>query len=380
VNHGTKTTQWQHPRTGRKKAVSDSLPFGWERQVLTDNTVVYVDHNNKKTTFSDPRLAFAVEEKKEGSFRQRYDASTRALQVLHGKDLSGTVAVVTGASSGVGYETARAMARHGCRVVLACRSEERAEAAMARIRKERSQAMLRFLPLDLQSLDSVKRFVMRFRVEFDKLDYLVLNAGVFGLGHQVTEDGFETIMQVNYISHFYLTLLLHKTLCASYRSRVVVLTSESHRFSEMTADSVTPRLFQPAASEFSSILQYNDSKLLCLLFAQTLSRKFRHLGVRCNAVHPGNMISTGLSSSWWFYRLLFLLFRPFTKSADQAAGSVVFSLASPEMEAVERFTYINNCFPTRPGNNATAEMGEAAWDMTIACLGKRLADGDWVER
>ena len=126
---------------------------------------------------------------------------------------------MTGASSGVGYETARALARHGCRVVMACRSEERAEAAMARIRKERSQAMLRFLPLDLQSLDSVKRFVMRFRVEFDKLDFLVLNAGVFGLGHRVTEDGFETMMQVNYISHFYLTLLLHKTLCASYRSR-----------------------------------------------------------------------------------------------------------------------------------------------------------------
>lgn len=384
ANHDLASTQWTHPRTGSRKKVSENLPFGWEREILENNKVVYVDHHNKKTTYTDPRLAFAKEERQEGSFRQRFDASTTALQVLHGKDLTGKVAIVTGANSGIGFETARALAHHGCLVVFACRNQEKAEVAMGRIRKERSQAKLEFMQMDLGSLASVKQFVMRFRISFSSLDYLVLNAGVFGEPYRLTDDGFEECMQVNYLSHFYLTLLLHKTLCASFRSRVVVLSSESHRFSEIaTADKITAAKMEPLPADFSSILQYNDSKLFCLLFAQTLGRKFGHLGMRCNAVHPGNLINTGLSSSWWVYRLLFFLVRPFTKSAEQGAASVVFSLASDEMEADERFNYINNCFPSQPAFQDTAdtlEMGEALWDISMECLGRRLGDGKWMEK
>ena len=84
VNHDTKTTQWTHPRTGRKKRVSEDMPFGWEQQIMPDNKIVYVDHHNKKTSFTDPRLAFAFEEKgRDEGFRQRFDASTTALQVIN---------------------------------------------------------------------------------------------------------------------------------------------------------------------------------------------------------------------------------------------------------------------------------------------------------
>jgi len=381
ANHDLESTQWTHPRTGSRKKVSENLPFGWERQILDDNKVVYVDHHNKKTTYTDPRLAFAKEEQQVGgSFRQRFDASTTALQILHGKDLTGKVAVVTGASSGIGLETARALSHHGCTVVLACRDQAKAEKAMARIRNERSHAKCEYMYLDLSSLSAVKQFVMKLRIKFGSLDYLVLNAGVYGLPYKLTDDGFEWTMQVNYLAHFYLTLLLHKMLCASFRSRVVVVSSESHRFSEIkTAAEVSEVQLEPMASNFSPVLQYNDSKLFCLLFAQTLSRKFGHLGLRCNAVHPGNLINTGLPSSWWIYRLLFFLVRPFTKSASQGAASVVFSLASDEMEATEKFTYINNCFPTPPATQ-DLEMGEALWDLSMESLGRRPEDAKWMEK
>lgn len=83
ANHLTKATQWTHPRTGKKKKVSGELPFGWERCTDKDTgKVVYVDHENKRTTYTDPRLAFAVEEKEHvHDFRQRFDASSTALQV-----------------------------------------------------------------------------------------------------------------------------------------------------------------------------------------------------------------------------------------------------------------------------------------------------------
>ncbi len=129
ANHNTKCTQWTHPRTGRRKRVSGSMPFGWERVVGQDGKVVFVHHHTRRTTYTDPRLAFAVEvkgeeenTKKNVRFRQRFDASSNAMAVLHGMDLSGKVAVVTGAGrGGVGYETARTFAFHGCTVVLACR-------------------------------------------------------------------------------------------------------------------------------------------------------------------------------------------------------------------------------------------------------------------
>ena len=82
ANHDQSTTQWTHPRTGRKKTVGENLPFGWERQVLPDQKVVYVDLLNKKTTFTDPRLAYAKETVTATStFRQKFDASSTALQV-----------------------------------------------------------------------------------------------------------------------------------------------------------------------------------------------------------------------------------------------------------------------------------------------------------
>jgi WW domain-containing oxidoreductase len=79
------------------------LPFGWEKQVNSEGKIFYVDHINHRTTYADPRLAFAVEEKEHpGDFRQRFDASSTAMQVLHGRDLSSKVAIITGANCGIG--------------------------------------------------------------------------------------------------------------------------------------------------------------------------------------------------------------------------------------------------------------------------------------
>lgn len=377
ANHDQALTQWSHPRTGQRKSVSDKLPFGWERKILQDNKVVYVDHLNQRTTFTDPRLAFAVEKKSlETPFRQRFDASSTALQVLHGLDLSGQVAVVTGASSGIGFHTARALAFHGCEVVLACRDEARAEAAIRAIRADRPAARCHYLPLDLASLASVRQFVQRLAIlhpaatTTSSLRLLVLNAGLFGLGHSRTEDGLERMMEVNYLAHFYLVrLLLSRLLTGSLTSRVVVLTSESHRFSEVTPETLSALQFSPLPSAFSSIMQYNDSKLFLLLFAQALHRKYRHMGLKCLAVHPGNLVYSGLKNSWWVYRLLFSLARPFTKSLPQAASSVVFALCSPDLDSVTDFTYINNCFPTKPSEVALSSLAaDRLWEMSTATL------------
>lgn len=224
--------QQTHPRTGKSKRVAGDLPFGWQKRI--DNATgqtIYVESSGKQT-YIDPRLAFAQENIPESisNVRQRFDASTTALQVLHGRDLNGKIAVITGANVGIGFETARSLALHGCTVYFACRSEANAEMAMTQIRNEKQAAGDRcfYVSLDLASLRSVQECARQLKLKLPHIDMLILNAGVFALPHKLTEDGLDTTFQVSHLSHFYLTLLLED--CFNHTSRVVIVASESHRF------------------------------------------------------------------------------------------------------------------------------------------------------
>lgn len=141
----------------------------------------------------------------------------------------------------------------------------------------------------------------------------------------MTEDGFERTFQVNHLSHFLLVkLLLEKGLltsaCSSSSSsssstRVIVVSSESHRHSFLSSQNISQEYLSPLTpSRFTPIMAYNDSKLCNVLFATQLNERLSRQKVFASSLHPGNMISTGISRNWWFYRLLFAAVRPFTKS------------------------------------------------------------------
>lgn len=201
---------------------------------VEENTgqVIYIDRKNNKRTYIDPRLAFAIENIPQNinEIRQRFDSNSTAFQVLHGQDLSGKVAVITGANAGIGFETARSLSYFGCRVFLACRSKENADEAIEKIRKERESAGERcsFIPLDLCSMQSVKQAAQQIKREVNQIDMLILNAAVFALPYTQTQDGLETTFQVCHLAHFYLCKLLED--CLDSRTRVVVVSSESHRY------------------------------------------------------------------------------------------------------------------------------------------------------
>uniref|UniRef100_A0A8C5W1L6 WW domain-containing oxidoreductase n=1 Tax=Microcebus murinus TaxID=30608 RepID=A0A8C5W1L6_MICMU len=130
-------TQWEHPKTGKRKRVAGDLPYGWEQETDENGQVFFVDHINKRTTYLDPRLAFTVDDNPtKPTTRQRYDGSTTAMEILQGRDFTGKVVVVTGANSGIGFETAKSFALHGAHVILACRNMARANEAVSRILEE----------------------------------------------------------------------------------------------------------------------------------------------------------------------------------------------------------------------------------------------------
>ncbi|MGW0764399.1 oxidoreductase [Streptomyces sp. NPDC002676] len=196
-------------------------------------------------------------------------------------DLTGRTAVVTGANSGLGYVTARELARKGARVVLACRSETRGSEAVRRLREEVAQAAVEFGRLDLGDLASVREFADG--LSYDRLDLLVNNAGVMALPYGVTADGFETQFGVNHLGHFALTGLLLPRLLATPGARIVTVSSLMHALANIDLRDLDSQ------QKYRRWIAYSRSKTANLLFTHELARRLGAHGsdVVAAAAHPG---------------------------------------------------------------------------------------------
>ncbi|WP_314250202.1 oxidoreductase [Streptomyces sp. DSM 40907] len=206
----------------------------------------------------------------------------------HIPDQSGRSAVVTGANSGIGYVTARELARRGASVVLACRSAARGRAALVRLRAEVPGAQAEFMPLDLADLSSVREFAAGYGQRHASLDLLINNAGVMALPYGRTADGFETQFGVNHLGHFALTGLLLPRLRAAPGARIVNVSSGFHVLGRIgPADT---DLADPGGEHgYRRWIAYGRSKTANLLFTHELSRRFTAAGspVTAVAAHPG---------------------------------------------------------------------------------------------
>ncbi|MBN3278410.1 WWOX oxidoreductase, partial [Polyodon spathula] len=297
----------------------DELPSGWEERTTKDGWVYYENHINKRTTYLDPRLAFTVEDFPEKpSSRQRYDGNSSAMEILQGRDLTGKVIIVTGANSGIGFEAAKSFALHGAHVFLACRNRTRASEATSLILEEwlSHNAKVEAMTLDLASLRSVQEFTEAFKSKNLPLHMLICNAALLAQPWHLTEDGLESTFQVCHLRHFYLVQLLQEVLRRSAPARVIVVSSESHRFTNIVDSSgkVDLNLLSPPPKEYWSILAYNRLKLCNILFSNELNRRLCPHGITSNALHPGNVMYTSIHRSWWLLSIVFCLSRPFTKS------------------------------------------------------------------
>ncbi|MGH9090220.1 MAG: oxidoreductase [Acidimicrobiales bacterium] len=199
-------------------------------------------------------------------------------------DLTGRTAVVTGATSGIGYETAVELAAHGAHVVLACRDPARGRRAADHLVGAAPGASVEVLEVDLASQASVRAAAGRFLTGHARLDALVDNAGVMGSPFAVTEDGFERQFATNHLGPFALTGLLLDLLLTTSGSRVVTVSSAMHRLGRYRPDDP-----QSLAGGYDRWLAYANTKLANLLFTYELDRRLRAAGAGTVAVaaHPG---------------------------------------------------------------------------------------------
>lgn len=225
---------------------------------------------------------------------------------------NGKVAIVTGSNAGIGYHTAEKLAALGATVVIAVRNREKAGAAIKKIQQLYPYAQVSFIPLNLNSLASVRSFATEFAQKFDRLDLLINNAGIMMPSYSKTEDGFESQLGTNYLGHFLLTGLLLPLLLKSDKARVVSLSSLMHKYGRIN--------FEDLQSEkgYNKMAAYGQSKLACLMYSYELQRRFEaaHLPHISVAAHPGvssTLLGRNLSP------VLRFLFPKIGQSAEEGA-------------------------------------------------------------
>ena len=281
-------------------------------------------------------------------------------------DQSGRVAVVTGANSGLGYATARELARKGARVVLACRSERRGREAGDRIAAEVPGAEVEFGRLDLGDLGSVREFARAF--PYDRLELLVNNAGVMALPYGTTADGFETQFGVNHLGHFALTGLLLPALLDTPGARVVTVSSPAHAMANIDIDDLN------SERRYRRWVAYARSKTANLLFTHELARRLAAHGAEPVAVaaHPGYAATNlqtqgprmaGRRGSEWFMRIGN---RFFAQSAEAGALPILYAATAP---GVRPDSFTGPSFADWRGSPAPAR--RASWTLNDQA-GQRL--------
>ncbi|KAF9977058.1 hypothetical protein BGZ73_007172 [Actinomortierella ambigua] len=247
-------------------------------------------------------------------------------------DLTGKVAIVTGANSGLGYATTVALAARGAHVFLACRSRERALAAIERARHE-IQAInpsldpkLEFLELDLNDINKCYRAAKEFLATGHPLHILVCNSGVFEFEFSLTADGIEKHFGVNHIGHFVFTMTLLDRIKESSPNRIVIVSSSAHEHS-VPAGIDFETLNEEGTSDGWS--RYGRSKLANILFGQELARRLADEKVYVNIVHPGTVKT---EAALRMPGLQGLMVKTFFMTPERGALTQLYAATSPEIE------------------------------------------------
>ncbi|KAF6727524.1 Retinol dehydrogenase 14 [Oryzias melastigma] len=252
------------------------------------------------------------------------------------KRLDGKTVLITGGNSGVGKETAVALATRGARVIVACRDPEKARRAVAEIRLQSRSLNVSHMELDLASLSSIRGFCRDFLQREKRLDILINSAGMPSI-LDWTDDGFSMCFGVNHLGHFLLTNLLLPRLKESAPSRVITLTCSNYKYQKLD--------FQDLNYNLLPFFTYCRSKLANIYFSQELARVTEGKGVSSFAVHPG-FVQSGWTAhySFLFRMLMQVIMWMFFVSSEIGAQTVIYCAVSDEA-AKHNGGYFVDCRP-----------------------------------
>ncbi|XP_026871976.2 retinol dehydrogenase 12-like isoform X1 [Electrophorus electricus] len=271
-------------------------------------------------------------------------------------------AVITGANTGIGKETAIDLAKRGARVIMGCRDMEKADAALKEIIKLSGNQNIISKKLDLADSKSIKEFAQAVNSEEKQVNILINNAGVMVCPYGKTADGFEMQIGVNHMGHFLLTFLLIDLIKRSTPARIINVSSMAHKWGNINLDDIN------SEKSYDKSKAYSQSKLANVLFTRSLAKKLQGTGVTVYAVHPG-VVQTEL----WRHlsgpqQAAMCLIRPITKTPVQGAQTTIYCSVAPELET-ETGKYYSDCASASCSNVAMDDdMAQRLWDLSCQML------------
>jgi NAD(P)-dependent dehydrogenase (short-subunit alcohol dehydrogenase family) len=267
-------------------------------------------------------------------------------------DLDGRTFLITGANTGIGLETARALAARDARVYIAVRSEANGRRAIDEIGAQTGNRKLELLSLDLGDLDSVRRCAEAFLSTGEPLHVLINNAGLAG-AKGMTASGFEIAFGTNHVGPFLLTALLLDRLRLSAPARIVNVASVAH----YNARGIDWEAVRRRTRSFTGMREYSVSKLANVLHAQELARRLEGSGVTTYSLHPGTIASDIWRRVPWPLRPLM---KRRMRTPEQGAQTSIYCATSDEVSG-ETGRYYDDCRPKEPGAAATAALAAELW-------------------
>lgn len=270
----------------------------------------------------------------------------------------GKVAIVTGANSGIGYETAKDFAERGARVILGCRSEVRGMSARDKIVALTGNTDVHFRKIDMSSLKSVREFAEDIIKTDERLDILVNNAGVLESEFKKTEDGLLDVMQINHFGPFLLTTLLLPILKLSASSRIINVSSMCHKHGQIDLQDLN---MEKATKNTCKMYQlYANTKLCNVLMTVELERQLRGTGVTANCLHPGAVRTEMLKSRNVLAKIIISLMQLFIKTPWEGAQTTIFLSVSPQVAGVSG-RYFSDCCEQSSRKAHDTEMARKLW-------------------
>ena len=301
-----------------------------------------------------------------------FNARSTSEQVAAGHDLTGRTLIVTGANTGIGEAAASALCATGARVIFACRDTAAGNAAVARARILYPHAAAEAAELDLASFASIQRFVNT--LEMSSIDALICNAGLSMVNFATTADGLERTVGVSHVGHFLLTRLLTPKLLASTASRVVMVSSHSHKLPAK----LDFNRFPMSEKNFNGLTAYGQAKLCNVLMARSLNRRYGAQGLMACALHPGTLIATEIGRHSALVSGLIRLIRPFTKTRSQGAATTVWAVVhQPAADLAGE--YLSDCQIARSSDEASdPQVADRVWALTEEWLARAGEFPGWA--
>lgn len=249
-------------------------------------------------------------------------------------NLEGKIAVVTGANSGMGMATVKALADMGAKVLMLCRSEKRGNEALGKL-LEVAERKLELILCDLGDYESIRKCAEFIKEKYNKVDILINNAGFIALDHQFTKEGIESQFGINHVGHFLLTMKLLPLIPEN--GRIVNVASGAHKTGKIHFEDIN------LTKGFNVVKAYSQSKLANVLFTRELARRLEPKKITVNCCHPGAVATNmGVNRETGFGKTITGMLKPFFQTPEQGASTAIF-LATDDSVADITGEYFYKC-------------------------------------